>query len=281
MSDITPTAQAAAASPIKFDTHLGDRFGEELSHLPLGARYAVSLAMVALVTGLALAVEPLVAGPSLTLFFVAPVVLAATLFGWGPSMLAVAAGVLAYDFFFTEPKYSLEIASSTDIWAAALLLVTAAIVSAVAAQARGRAADARREAIRAEALRALAHMIVEGRSAAEIIPAAASTLTLIFQAPAVVFAEVDGHMAPVALSGGAEVTPVEETAALEAARSQVAVRGEVYPFPHSVLDLWPLVTRSGQSCVLGVDFKHAGGRRPRSPERFVELIAAYVAAAGD
>ena len=70
--------------------------------------------------------------------FVLPVVIAATALGWGPSLLAVSTSVLAFDFFFTEPFYSFRIASPSDVWAAALLLVIAAIVSTIAAESRRR-----------------------------------------------------------------------------------------------------------------------------------------------
>lgn len=85
--------------------------------LPLVARYGAALLFVALAAGFAFTVEDRVGAANLTLIFVLPVIGAATLFGWGPSLLATVAGVLAFDFFFTEPKYSLVIASPSDVWA--------------------------------------------------------------------------------------------------------------------------------------------------------------------
>src|SRR5271154_1858389 len=69
-------------------------------------QYAVSLLFVAVATGFAFIVERLVGAPNLTLIFVLPVIAAATAFGWGPSLVATVASVLAFDFFFTEPRYS-------------------------------------------------------------------------------------------------------------------------------------------------------------------------------
>ena len=62
----------------------------------------------------------MVAAPSLTLVYVLPVIVAANLFGWGPSLLAVVGGVAAYDFLFTVPYYSLSVTDPAEIWAAAL-----------------------------------------------------------------------------------------------------------------------------------------------------------------
>jgi two-component system sensor histidine kinase KdpD len=251
-----------------------------LIHLPLVARYAASLFMVGLTTGLALAVERVAAPSNMALFFVPPVVLAATAFGWGPSLAAVVTGVLAFDFFFTTPQYSFEIASPSDIWAAGLLLVIAAIVSGLAAVARRRVEEARDDAMRADALRALAHKVVEGCPEGEIIQACAATLSLIFQAPSVVFAQRGGALNTIARSPGARIFGDEESAAREVAESLVPARGETYPFAHSAFDFWPVTTRTGRRYVIGVDFKHAAARRPGTPERSVDLVAACLAVVG-
>jgi len=113
-------------------------------HLSSLARHALALLMVAATVVIAEAFQAMLQTHGLTLFFVLPVVISATSFGWWPSITATIAGVLAYDFFFTEPKFSLAIASPADICDAALLFVIAAIVSAVAAQGRQKALAARR-----------------------------------------------------------------------------------------------------------------------------------------
>src|SRR5215471_14953298 len=111
--------------------------------LPQIAQYGLALVFVALATGLAFLVQHLISAPNVTLIYVLPVIISATLFGWGPSLLAVAAGVVAFDFFFTEPYYSLTITSPSDIWAAVLLFVITSVVTSVAAQSRQRAMEAR------------------------------------------------------------------------------------------------------------------------------------------
>src|SRR6516165_1785168 len=111
--------------------------------LPLIAQYGLALVFVALATGLAFLVQHLVSAPNVTLIYVLPVIISATLFGWGPSLLAVAVGVVAFDFFFTEPYYSLTMTNPSEIWAAVLLFVIASIVTYVGAQSRRRAMEAR------------------------------------------------------------------------------------------------------------------------------------------
>jgi two-component system sensor histidine kinase KdpD len=251
---------------------------EDAQRLPLVAQYLVALLLVAVATVLAFVVDHLIAAPNLTLIFVLPVVIAATTFGWGPALAAAVAGVLAFDFFFTQPYFSFRIASPSDLWAAGLLLVIASIVSTLAGEARRRAVEARRAAEQARALQALAHVVIEGRPQAEIVKAAATALSQIFHAPAVIFMERGGGLGPVASAGGATAAPADEAAARGALSTRLATRAGVYPYDGSKFDFWPVIARDSCRCVVGVDFSRTD-ERPLAPERFVEVVGGYLAAA--
>ena len=82
------------------------RIARTESLLPILAQYGVSLGLVAAATFLAFVANTVVPAPGLTLIFVLPVVIAGTAFGLGPSVAATLAGVLAFDFFFTQPIYT-------------------------------------------------------------------------------------------------------------------------------------------------------------------------------
>jgi K+-sensing histidine kinase KdpD len=242
------------------------------------AQYVLALLFVALATALAFGVHHLISAPNLTLIYVLPVIIAATLFGWGPSLLAVLVGVAAFDFFFTEPYYSLRITSPSDIWAAAMLFIIASIVASVAAESRRRAIEAGEAAERAQALQALAHTVIQSRPQPEILQAAATTLHRIFRAPAAILMQREDRIEAVATAGSAQVTEADRDAACSALSSHVNTRGETYPYERTYFDFWPVSTRAG-NCVLGVDFAHAARERPASPEQIIEVVAAYVAAA--
>jgi len=256
-----------------------DGRGEAPGPLPLAAQYGLALLLVALAAGLAFIVEHLVAAPNLTLIFVLPVMIAAMAFGWGPSLIAVGASVLAYDFFFTEPYYSLRIASPSDLWATALLLVIAASVSTLAAESRRRMGEARRAAEQAQALQGLAHLVIRSAPQAQIVEGAAAALAQIFRAPAVIFMGQAGALRAVATAGGARITDAEEDAAKGALETKVAARAETYPYDRSAFDLWPVPVTKDGACVIGVDFTRSGRDRPTKPERFVEIVGGYLAAA--
>lgn len=244
--------------------------------IPPAWTYAVSAALVALATGIGLSLQGAVPPASMTLIFVLPVVVAASSFGFGPSLAATALGVLSFDFFFTRPYYSLTIDSPEDIWSAALLLIIALIVSAVAANARQRTVEARRAAEQADALRSLAHAVVEAPSRRVLAQAAATALNQIFRAPAVVFVDGAGRFDRLFTAGDAKLTQAEMEAARGVLDLRLPSRAESYPFVTSEFDLWPVESRSGPGYVLGVEFRGPRGR-PSEPERFVDVIAAYLA----
>jgi K+-sensing histidine kinase KdpD len=262
--------------------HARRRSQAQAAASPLGAspwaRYALAALFVALATALAFLAQQLIAAPNLTLVYVVPVVVAAARFGWGPSLFAVIAGVAAFDFFFTAPYYSFAIADPSNIWAAALLLVVAMIVTSVAAESRRRAIEADRAAERAGALQALAHVVIEDAPRREALQSAATALNRIFLAPAAVFMEQDGRVRAVASAGTTGIAPADEEAARGALTSHIATRGESYPYDRTYFDMWPISTASGLRCVLAVDFAHADEARPSSPDRFVDAVAVYLAA---
>ena len=249
----------------------------EGARLPAAAEYGVALLLVAVATLIAFIADQAVDAPSLTLIFVIPVVIAATNLSWGASLAAVVASALAFDFFFTQPYFTFRMTDPSEIWAAGLLLVTAAIVSAVAGQSRRRALEARRAADQAEALQALARTIIEDRSQKEVIAAAATALSRIFSAPAVIFAETEGRLRAQATAGDAAVSEVEIKAAESALETRAHFRGETYPNDDSKFDLWPVATPAARRYVMGVDFHSSVFERPPDPERFIEIVGAYLA----
>lgn len=247
--------------------------------LPVAYRYVLTLIAVAVTTMIALIVDRLIDAPNLSIVFVVPVVIAAVSFGWGPALAAAVMSVLAFDFFFIAPTYSLHVDSPTDLWALALLLVIAAIVSTVAARSRRLAMEAREAADQAQALQALAHLVLQSPPQDEVVRAAAEALARIFRAPAAVLIETSGKLSPAALAGGASLSSADREAAGVALASHSHVRADAYPVDQARFDFWPVLTPAGSRSVLGVSLEAGGKDRPNKPEQFVEVVGAYLAMA--
>lgn len=243
--------------------------------------YLAAIALVAVAAAIAYCVENLLPSPQLALVFVLPVLVAAISFGWGPALVAALAAVLAFDFFFTQPFYSLRVDSPSDLWTMSLLLIVAAIASAVAAQSRRRALDAESAAKRAEALHRLAHLVVEAAPGPTLCEAAAEALTEIFETAAVVLLERGEGLDQQAITQGATLSEADLEAARWALTNRAATRGDSYPFDTAAFDFWPIRRGAREGIVLGV--KLANGRldRPAYPERSVEMVGAYLAAGLD
>jgi K+-sensing histidine kinase KdpD len=241
--------------------------------------YGLSLLLVAAATVIAFVVDHIVPSPNLSLVFVLPVIVAALSFGWGPALISAMLSVAVFDFLFVEPRLSFRVASPTDIWALALLLLVAAIASTVGAQSRGRAVAARRAAEQAEALHGLAHAVIQAEPPPTLMKIAASALGQIFSAPAMVLAEQSGKLLPLAASGEAILSPADQEAAQWALANNTPTRAETYPFDQAVFDFWPVQTPANRRLVLGVMLAGRSEGRPRDPNRQVELVAAYLSAA--
>jgi len=252
-----------------------------LQRLHPAAAYGLSLAMVAAATMAAVLVTHIQSIPNLSLVFVLPVVIAAVSFGWGPALAAAVAGVLAFNFFLIPPLYSLNVAEPANLWALTLLLIVAAIVSAVAAQARRRAVDAWDAADQATALQVLAHGLVAAKGEAGAADACAQALARLFRASAAVLLRGESDFTSVALAGGGELVAADREAAGWALAARTPTRGGAYPVEGAAYDFWPVVTPQRQQAVIGVAISLGEAGRPANPERLVEIVSGYLAVALD
>jgi two-component system sensor histidine kinase KdpD len=248
--------------------------------LPNIVGYAAALGLVAAATMAAIALNELVQVSNLSLFFVLPVVIAAVSFGWGPSLVAAAAGVFAFNFFLLEPRYTFQVSDPANVWALGLMLAVAAIVSVVAAQARRRAIEGQRNADQAQALQALARTLMGAADRAGIAQASAEALARLFLAPAAILVvEDDDDLSPPALAGGARLSVADREAARWAVASRLPTRAGAYPVDEADYDFWPVAISGRPRAVVGLKIADADVGRPADPERLVEIVGGYLSVA--
>ena len=135
MADVEPKLR----QDITAATDADPLFGPAASEL---VRYLASIAMTAAATVVAVGVDSKVNIPNLSLVFVVPVIVAGVSLGLGPSLCSAVLGALAFNFFLTEPRYSLAVDDPANIWAIGLLFVVGVITSGVAFTSRQRATEA-------------------------------------------------------------------------------------------------------------------------------------------
>jgi len=253
--DITPAPDADAL------------FGPVASEL---MRYLASIAMTAAATIVAVGVDSKVTIPNLSLVFVVPVIAAAVSLGLGPSICSAILGALAYNFFLTEPRYSLAVDDAANIWAIGLLFVVGLIVSGVAFTSRQRATEAGLLRRQTTVLQGYSRDVVAADNTKSIVSITSHALAALFKVPVVVMLVTEDRVASLEQVG--DVEPQE--AELEAARSSLAngmvVRSGVYPNLASRFDFWPVETAEGQKAVIGLAFDP--DERPSAPDTLVNIV---------
>src|ERR1700730_1670675 len=253
--DITP---APDADPL---------FGPVASEL---VRYLASIAMTAAATVMAVGVDSKVTIPNLSLVFVVPVIIAGVSLGLGPSFCSAILGALAFNFFLTEPRYSLAVDDPANIWAIGLLFVVGLIVSGVAFTSRQRATEAALLRRQTTVLQSYSRDVVAADNTSAIVSITSQALTALFQVPVVVMLVTEGRV--VSLKQVGDVEPQE--ADLEAARSSLeagtVVGSGIYPNLASRVGFWPVETAEGQNAVIGLAFDP--GERPSAPDVPVDIV---------
>ena len=241
--------------------------------------YLASFAMTAVATVVAVGVDSQVTIPNLSLVFVVPVIIAGVGFGLGPSLFSAILGALAYNFFLTEPRYTLVVDDPANIWAIGLLFLVGLIVSGVAFTSRRRATDAALLRRQATVLQGYSRDVVAADNTEAIVSITSQALAALFQVPVVVMLVTEGKVVSVKRVGGVEPQEAEFEAARSSLETGTVARAGVYPALASRFDFWPVTTAVGQCAVIGLAFDP--DERPSAPDTLVDIVGSVLALALD
>ena len=172
--------------------------------------------MTALAIGVAVPLDHWLGVPNLGLVFLAPVLLTALRLGLWPALLAALFSVLAYDFFFTAPRFSFAIQDPQAIVSVGVFGAAAIIVSSLASRARDQTLAARTEARTSRELLGLARGLAAVASEDEVARTLAGYTARAFDGDCAVFARVgvDG-LRLAATAPGTPVLTEADTAAVQ------------------------------------------------------------------
>ena len=238
-------------------------------------RYLASVAMTAFATAVAVGVDSKVNIPNLSLVFVIPVIVAGASLGLGPSLCSAILGALAFNFFLTEPRYSLAVDDPSNVWAIALLFVVGLITSGVAFTSRRRATEAALLRKQATVLQGYSQDVVAADSVDAIVSITSQALAALFRVPAVVILIAEGKVVSVKQIGDAEPNEAEREAARSSLATGTVLRGGIYPHQASRFDFWPVHTAEGLGTVIGLAFDP--DERPLAPDAPVKVVASVLA----
>jgi len=125
------------------------------------AALATSFTLVALLTGAVFAARTFAPVLSLGVLYLLAVVAVAVLFGLGYAIAVSVASMLAFNFFFLPPVHTFALRDSANWFALGVYLITAVVVSDLAARSRRRAAEAVQRELEAKLLAGVAATLLE------------------------------------------------------------------------------------------------------------------------
>ncbi len=135
--------------------------------------YLGAAALVVATTAVGAATQAVLDVPDVEMLYVVAVLVAAVFLGRGPAVAAAAVGVLAYDWFFVPPRYTLNVADGRYLFTFGMMFGIGLLVSSLADRARAAAVRAESEALRGTLLSSVSHDL---RTPLAAITGAATTL---------------------------------------------------------------------------------------------------------
>jgi two-component system sensor histidine kinase KdpD len=180
---------------------------------PLGVAESVGLTAIAAL--IAFPLDRYVDVSNLSLVFLAAVLVSALTRGLWPALLTAVLSVLAYNFLFTEPRYTFVVDEAENIVSLVAFSFAAIVVSALASRARNQTLAARTEARTSRELFGLAKGLASVASEDEVAQTLAAYTARAFDAECAVFARVgvkDLRLAGTA-PGSAELNEADMAAA--------------------------------------------------------------------
>lgn len=142
--------------------------------------YAWALLMVAAATLAGLLIAPRWGNSGVDLLYLPAVLAAASFAGLGPALLAALTSALAYNFFFTAPRFSFHIYNPNDVVTVLVLFAVAVVTSQLAASVRRQARRADANAVRNATIAGLARRLLACTSEAEIGAVAMAEIGAVF-----------------------------------------------------------------------------------------------------
>ena len=156
--------------------------------------FVVAGLLVAAATGVGWLIQQVVSLDNIALVFVPPVLAVSLAFGLWPALATGAVATVAYNFFFLDPLYTLQVDKPENVAGMLLLSIVAVMASGLAARARAQNLVARAEAARAGALYGFAKKLTGVATIDDLLWAAAHQVAVMLKAEVVFLLPDDGHL---------------------------------------------------------------------------------------
>ncbi len=256
-----PRAEPLAALPFQFDPGPPKAYIESLTGL-----VAVSV--------LGYFIDQLINIPNISLVYLPVILSAAIRYGQTPALITALLATLAYNFCFTEPLFTLHIASPENVVALAFFGVIAVLTSRLTVRVREQTLLARAQADATSILLAFARRMAGIRKLDDLSATTAQEIRNLLRVDAVVLMpDTAGRLA---LRGAAPAAALLNEADLAAAqwafeKAQIAGRGSE-TLPGAKRLFLPVRTANGVVAVMGVSREEPEFQISAAERRLLESI---------
>ncbi len=154
---------------------------------PVGAAYGYAVGLVALATLVSEIARAVFALPDIVMLYLMVIMIVATRFGRGPSMVAAVLSVASYDFFFIPPFFTFAVTDVRNTLTFVMMFVTGVLISGLTLRLRRQERQARAREEQAAALYALSRELGAALDAKQVAAALGGQAAQVFQRPVAVF----------------------------------------------------------------------------------------------
>ncbi|MDR3512481.1 MAG: sensor histidine kinase KdpD [Caulobacteraceae bacterium] len=222
--------------------------------------YVGGLALVVLANAFAFAIDRFSTGADLAMIFLASVLASGLLFGLRPAIAASGLAILTYNYFFLEPRFSLQIGHPGDVLTFAIFIAVAAATGWLSGRVRDQARLSSQRASAVTALLAASRRLSASTTQTETAQALADQASAASGGRAVVLLPQEAELVQTA---GAPTVALLTTGAMDAARwawekGETAGAG-TGTLPQVGWTFWPLLGLRGRAGVAGVEFNDRAG----------------------
>lgn len=218
--------------------------------------YLSALGLVVAANGLAFVFDRYAAGGDLAMIFLASVLVSGLVLGLRPALLAGVLAVLTYNFFFLEPRFSLQIGHAGDVFTFVVLIAVAGVTGWLTGRVRDQAILSANRAAAVTALLAASRRLSAATTQAETAQALAEQAAAASGGRSVVLLPREGDGQLIQCAGAPDVAPLT-TGAMAAARwawdKGEASGAGTGTLPQIGWTFRPLVGLRGRAGVAGVE----------------------------
>lgn len=231
-------------------------------HKPFG-RYAASLLLVAVLTLLGMPLHSFLDPTNLAMLYLVGVVIAAIFLGRGPSIVTSFVSVLAFDFFFVDPRLSFSVNDTQYILTFIGLLLVGIITSNSAATLRDQVEILRRRERQSRALNTLSRELTGAISLDQVLDIVIRNVSEMFSRDVVILLPENDHLVQKAGTPDIKLDEAELAVAEWTFKNGKPAGRGTDTLPAATIRCIPLITFQGTVGVLGV--------KPLDPQNILSM----------